>query len=60
MQPFTLRPATGSLALPLLRSFNAAAFIALAFFYFGMFCLGPPTLNEINLIPLQAPAARQP
>lgn len=43
------------LALRAIRCFNAAAFAALAFFYFGMHCLGSPAIGQIALTPL-APA----
>jgi hypothetical protein len=36
----------------LVRCFNAAAFVALSAFYFGMFFLGKPVIDHVELVPL--------
>ncbi len=41
-----------SIVLGLVRCFNAAAFVALSAFYFGMFFLGKPMIDQIELVPL--------
>lgn len=46
-----------SLVLGLIRCFNAAAFVALSAFYFGMFCLGKPAIDQVDLVPLAHAAA---
>lgn len=46
-----------SLVLGLIRCFNTAAFVALSAFYFGMFCLGQPALDQVELVPLAHAAA---
>jgi hypothetical protein len=41
-----------SMVLGLVRCFNAAAFVALSAFYFGMFFLGKPVIERVELVPL--------
>ena len=41
-----------SILLGLVRCFNAAAFVALSAFYFGMFFLGKPMIDQVELVPL--------
>jgi hypothetical protein len=41
-----------SMVLGLVRCFNAAAFVALSAFYFGMFFLGKPVIDRVELVPL--------
>ncbi|MDY7540012.1 hypothetical protein RGU72_17300 [Undibacterium sp. 5I1] len=40
------------LTLSLIRCFNAAAFITLSIFYFGMFYLGKPAIEQVELVAL--------
>ncbi len=46
-----------SLVLGLIRCFHTAAFVALSAFYFGMFCLGKPAIDQVELVPLAHAAA---
>lgn len=43
-----------SLFLSVVQCFNAAAFVALSFFYFAMFCIDSPTVGPLVLVPQQA------
>ncbi|MET3130778.1 hypothetical protein AAKU55_001036 [Oxalobacteraceae bacterium GrIS 1.11] len=45
-------------SLALIRCFNGAAFLALSTFYFGMFFLGKPVIDHIELLPLVQAAQR--
>ena len=46
-----------SILLGLVRCFNAAAFVALSAFYFGMYFLGKPMIDQVELVPLAHAAA---
>jgi hypothetical protein len=48
-----------SILLGLVRCFNAAAFVALSAFYFGMFFLGKPMIDQVELVPLAQVATPQ-
>lgn len=55
MKPTSFAPAsTLAIAMRTLRCFNAAAFAALAFFYFASYCLPAAPFFALQLVPATA------